>query len=171
MGSGGLVVLDDSDCMVELARYFIAFTAAESCGRCTFCRIGTTRMLEVLERLCHGKGRAGDVERLEHLGQWVAAGSLCGLGRTAPNPVLSTLAHFREEYVAHVEGRCPAGSCRDLARYSIGAACIGCTKCSQVCAAGAIAPLPYERHAIDPRLCRRCGVCRTACPAGAVEVQ
>ncbi len=170
MGSGGLVVLDDRDCMVEIARYFMAFTAAESCGRCTFCRVGTARMLEVLERLCHGKGRAGDLVRLEELAGWVQRGSLCGLGRTAPNPVLSTLRHFRQEYEAHLGGHCPAGQCRDLVRYSIGSACIGCTKCAQRCASGAITARPYERHTIDEALCRRCGVCRTMCPAGAVEV-
>ncbi len=171
MGSGGLVVLDDADCMVEIARYFMAFTASESCGRCTFCRVGTTRLLEILERLCHGTARAGDLERLEELARWVRRGSLCGLGKTAPNPVLSTLTHFRDEYLAHVAGRCPAGYCRDLITYSIGEACIGCTKCAQSCTAGAIVPTPYERHRIDVDRCRRCGACRSVCPTHAVEVR
>jgi Pyruvate/2-oxoacid:ferredoxin oxidoreductase delta subunit len=148
----------------------MAFSAAESCGRCTFCRVGTLRMLEVLERLCHGQARAGDLERLEQLAGWVQRGSLCGLGKTAPNPVLSTLAHFRDEYEAHVVGRCPAGQCRDLIRYSINERCIGCTKCAQRCASGALTARPYERHVIEAALCRRCGVCRAVCPAQAVEV-
>ncbi len=171
MGSGGLVVLDEDDCMVEIARYFMAFTAAESCGRCTFCRVGTRRLLEILERLCHGQGHAGDLERLEQLAAWTQRGSLCGLGKTAPNPVLSTLAHFRDEYIAHLAGRCPAGRCRELVTYAIGTACIGCTKCAQACASGAIEARPYERHVIDANVCRRCGVCRSVCPARAVEVR
>jgi len=170
MGSGGLVVLDDTDCMVDIARYFMAFTQAESCGRCTYCRIGTRRMLEVLQRLCDGQGREGDLERLEEIAAWVRDGSLCGLGRTAPNPVLSTLEHFREEYRAHIEGFCPAGRCRELTTFRIGDACTGCTRCMQHCVAGAIRGAPHWRHQIEPELCTRCGLCRTVCRSGGVEV-
>ncbi len=170
MGSGGLVVLDDSDCMVDLARYFMTFIQAESCGQCAPCRVGTRRMLEILERLCGGHGRPGDVDRLEELGRAVKAGSLCGLGRTAANPVLSTLRHFRGEYEAHAAGCCPAGKCRALVSYSISDDCIGCTRCAQVCPAGAIALKPYQRHAIDQEKCTRCDACRQACPSKAVQV-
>lgn len=170
MGSGGMVVLDDTACMVDLARYFMSFTQQESCGRCTFCRVGTKLMLELLERLCRGEGRTGDLEKLEELAIRVQEGSLCGLGRTAPNPVLSTLRHFRPEYEAHLQGRCPAGRCRGLIRFQIGERCIGCTRCAQRCPAGAIAFLPYERHSIDASRCTRCGACLLACPAGAVTV-
>lgn len=169
MGSGGLVVLDHSDCMVDLARYFMAFTQQESCGKCSPCRIGTKRMLEILERLCRGQGRHGDIERLVELGETTRSGSLCGLGRTAPHPVLSSIRHFREEYEAHVEGRCPALKCRDLVTYRINEACIGCTRCAQVCPADAIPVTPYERHAIAVERCTRCDACRVACPVQAVE--
>ena len=171
MGSGGLVVLDDSDCMVDIARYFLEFTQDQSCGRCTFCRIGTRRMLDILERLCAGEGRKGDLEDLETLSHMVKQGSLCGLGRTAPNPVLTTLRYFRDEYEAHIEGRCPAGRCRALITYSISDACIGCTLCAQHCPVEAIAMTPYERHEIDEETCIRCGTCRNVCPVDAVEVE
>jgi NADH-quinone oxidoreductase subunit F len=171
MGSGGLVVLDDTDCMVDVARYFLAFTQMESCGKCTFCRIGTRRMLEILERLCNGEGRAGDVEELEHLARITSEGSLCGLGRTAPNPVLSTIMHFRDEYEAHIEGRCPAKRCRALIEYTITDDCIGCTRCAQNCPAEAIQPRPYERHEIDQEKCTKCDTCRQVCPADAVKVE
>ena len=171
MGSGGLVVLDETDCMVDVARYFLNFTQLESCGKCTFCRIGTRRMLEILERLCSGKGRAGDIERLEHLAAEIREGSLCGLGRTAPNPVLSTIRHFRDEYEAHIQGRCPAGKCRDLITYSITEDCIGCTRCAQRCPADAIAPRPYERQTIDSEKCTRCDTCRQVCPVDAVKIE
>jgi NADH-quinone oxidoreductase subunit F len=171
MGSGGLVVLDRTDCMVDIARYFLQFTQDQSCGKCTFCRVGTRRMLEILTRLCTGGGRAGDLERLEELARLVASSSLCGLGKTAPNPVLSTLRHFRDEYEAHVAGRCPAGRCRDLVTYRITDDCIGCTICAQKCPAGAIAPRPHHKHEIDPDKCVRCGTCKAACPVDAVEVQ
>jgi NADH-quinone oxidoreductase subunit F len=170
MGSGGLVVLDDSTCMVDIARFFLRFTQAESCGRCTFCRLGTKRMLEVLDRLCNGEGTAADLPQLEELAHQVRRTSLCGLGRTAPNPVLSTLRHFREEYEAHVAGRCPARKCRALIRYSVTERCIGCTRCAQFCPSDAIAARPYERHEIDAAKCVRCGACRAACPSNAIEV-
>ncbi|HOX39415.1 MAG TPA: NAD(P)H-dependent oxidoreductase subunit E [Candidatus Brocadiia bacterium] len=171
MGSGGLVVMDDSACMVDVARYFLNFTQGESCGKCTFCRIGTRRMLEILERLCAGEGRKRDIEQLEELALKVKNTSLCGLGRTAPNPVLTTLRFFHDEYEAHAAGRCPAKRCRALIRYSISDKCIGCTICAQRCQAGAIEMRPYERHEIDQTKCVKCGTCGTVCPAHAVNVE
>ncbi len=171
MGSGGLVVLDESDCMVDIARYFLEFTQDQSCGKCTTCRIGTKRMLEILTRLCEGEGRAGDLARLEELAATVKASSLCGLGKTAPNPVLSTLEYFRDEYEAHLAGRCPAGVCKALVTYSITDDCIGCTRCAQHCPADAIEMRPHEQHEIDTDKCVRCGTCKLVCPANAVEVK
>ena len=171
MGSGGLVVLDESDCMVDMARYFLEFTQDQSCGKCTFCRVGTRRMLDVLNRLCEGEGRKGDIEELESLARGVQTSSLCGLGRTAPSPVLSTLRYFRDEYEAHIEGRCPAGSCKSLITYRVGPNCIGCTRCAQSCPVDAIRMTPYERHEIDSETCTRCDVCREVCPRGAIYVQ
>ena len=171
MGSGGLVVLDDRDCMVDIARFFLKFTQDESCGKCTFCRIGTKRMLEILERLCEGKGRKDDLEKLEILADYVGRASLCGLGQTAPNPVLTTLKYFREEYEAHLhERRCPAGRCPALIRYRVTDNCIGCTLCAQACPVGAIAYRPYEKHEVDDRICTRCDLCRQACQDDAIEV-
>lgn len=171
MGSGGLVVLDEKTCMVDVARYFLQFTQSESCGKCTFCRIGTKRMLEILERICRGEGKGRDVDTLEKLAHRVKNTSLCGLGQTAPNPVLTTLRYFRDEYEAHLEGRCSAGSCRELVRYRINDDCIGCTLCAQQCPADAIPAVPYERHEIDQEKCTRCGMCRDVCPEDAVEVE
>jgi NADH-quinone oxidoreductase subunit F len=171
MGSGGLVVLDDRDCMVDIARFFLRFTQAESCGKCTFCRIGTKRMLEILDRLCEGKGRSGDIEKLEELASYVSRTSLCGLGQTAPNPVLTTLRYFREEYEMHLNDRhCAAGRCPALIHYRINENCIGCTLCAQACPVGAIGYRPYERHIVDDALCTRCDMCRQACQDEAVEV-
>ena len=170
MGSGGMVVLDERDCMVDMARFFLKFTQAESCGKCTFCRIGTKRMLEILERLCAGEGRRDDLEKLATLANYVSRGSLCGLGQTAPNPVLTTLKYFREEYEAHLAGRCPAGRCPALIRYRVNGNCIGCTLCAQACPVGAIAYRPYEKHEVDERLCTRCDMCRQACQDDAIEV-
>jgi NADH-quinone oxidoreductase subunit F len=171
MGSGGMVALDETDCMVDIARYFLEFTQNQSCGKCTFCRIGTRRMLDILERLCAGQGVKTDIEELEHLAQMVKKNSLCGLGTTAPNPVLSTIRYFRDEYEAHVEKRCPAGKCKALITYSVTDDCIGCTLCAQHCPADAIEMKPYEKHEIDAEKCIRCGTCKNICPADAVEVR
>ena len=171
MGSGGLVVLDDADCMVDIARYFLRFTQDQSCGKCTFCRIGTRRMLDVLDRICEGHGQAGDLEQLEELARLVGAGSICGLGRTAPNPVLSTLRYFRDEYEAHLAGRCPAGKCKALVHYRITDKCIGCTLCAQQCPTAAIPITPYMKHTILDEKCTRCDTCRTVCPEKAVLVE
>ena len=171
MGSGGLVVLDDTDCMVDVARYFLQFTQDQSCGKCTFCRVGTRHMLDIILRLCRGAGRKGDLEELEELALMVKRGSLCGLGQTAPNPVLTTLRHFRDEYEAHLAGHCPAGRCKDLVRYVITDDCIGCTRCAQHCPAQAIEMRPYQKHEIDATKCTRCDTCRKVCRANAVRVQ
>ncbi|MHC4574440.1 MAG: NAD(P)H-dependent oxidoreductase subunit E [Planctomycetota bacterium] len=171
MGSGGMVALDESDCMVDIARYFLEFTQNQSCGKCTFCRIGTRRMLDILERLCEGNGKKGDIEELEHLAETVKRGSLCGLGRTAPNPVLSTIKYFRDEYEAHLQKRCPAGRCKALIIYSVTDDCIGCTLCAQHCPADAIEMQPYEKHEIDDEKCIRCGTCKNICPADAIKVE
>jgi NADH:ubiquinone oxidoreductase subunit F (NADH-binding)/NADH:ubiquinone oxidoreductase subunit E/Pyruvate/2-oxoacid:ferredoxin oxidoreductase delta subunit len=170
MGSGGLVVLDDGSCMVDMARYFLQFTQNQSCGKCTFCRIGTRRMLDILNRLCGGKGRKEDLAELENLAHQVGAGSLCGLGKTAPNPVLTTLRYFRDEYEAHLQGRCPAGQCTALIKYQILENCTGCTLCAQSCPVDAIPMTPYARHAIDLDKCTRCDSCRQVCPHDAVTV-
>jgi NADH-quinone oxidoreductase subunit F len=170
MGSGGLVVLDESDCMVDMARYFLQFTQNESCGKCSFCRVGTKVMLDILEKLCAGKAKASDLEKLEALCANVRQGSLCGLGQTAPNPVVTTLRYFRDEYDAHVQGRCPAGKCKALIRYVVNDACNGCTRCAQNCPADAIPMAPYRKHEIDAAKCTRCDVCRSVCPEKAIDV-
>jgi len=171
MGSGGLLVMDDSDCMVDIARYFLSFTQNQSCGKCTFCRIGTRHMLQILEDLCAGRGKQDDLDKLEEIAHKTKQGSLCGLGKTAPNPVLTTLTYFREEYEAHLEGVCPAKRCKELITYTIDESCIGCTVCAQKCPAGAIAIAPYQRHMIDQTQCVKCGTCRQVCPTDSVKLR
>ncbi|MDE5416469.1 NAD(P)H-dependent oxidoreductase subunit E [Labilibaculum sp. DW002] len=171
MGSGGLIVLDESDCMVDIARYFLSFTQEESCGRCTFCRIGTRRMLEILDKIKSGKGKLEDLDLLEKLAINTKKGSICGLGQTAPNPVLSTLKYFRHEYEAHIKGTCPSGKCEDLILYEIEDECTGCTKCAQRCPVDAIEAKPYELHKVDNELCIKCDICRQICPVDAIEIK
>lgn len=171
MGSGGLVVLDEEDCMVDIAHYFLSFTQDQSCGKCTFCRVGTRRMLEILDKITSGKGKMEDLEILEKLAYSTKKGSLCGLGRTAPNPILSTLQYFREEYVAHIEGKCSTGKCHAMIEYFIEEECIGCTKCAQDCPTDAIAFQPYEVHIVDSEKCIKCDICRQVCPVDAVIIR
>ena len=170
MGSGGLVVLDDTTCMVEMARFFLDFTQNESCGKCTFCRIGTLRMLEILTRITRGEGEAGDIEKLELLGTQIKEASLCGLGQTAPNPVLSTIRYYRDEYEAHIrDRRCPASHCQALVDFHIDPdACTGCTLCARNCPVDAISGEAKQLHVIDNSVCVKCGKCITSCNFGAV---
>jgi len=170
MGSGGMVVLDDSDCMVDMARYFLEFTHKQSCGKCTYCRVGTKHLLEILTKLTKGEASSGEIDELEKLCHDVQKGSLCGLGKTAPNPVITGLKYFREEYKAHARGKCPAKRCRDLIKYTITDKCTGCTKCFQECPVSAIAFRPYEKHEINLDLCTKCDNCRIVCPENAVEL-
>ena len=171
MGSGGMIIMDEDNCMVDIARFFLDFTVDESCGKCTPCRIGTRRMLEILDRICDGKGEDGDIERLENLAETIRTGSLCALGQTAPNPVLSTLRQFRSEYEAHIyEKRCPAGVCKNLLQYVIDPVkCKGCTLCARNCPAGAISGAVKQPHVIDTEKCLKCGVCMDKCKFGAIS--
>ncbi|MQY78852.1 MAG: 4Fe-4S dicluster domain-containing protein [Bacteroidetes bacterium] len=169
MGSGGLVVLDDTDCMVDMAKYFLTFTHDQSCGKCTFCRVGTRKMLELLTRFSNGEASMEELDELENLCHSVINGSLCGLGKTAPNPVLTSLKYFREEYEAHTRGECPARKCPDLIKYQINDKCIGCTLCVRECPVDAIPYKPYEKHEIDSDICIKCDSCVQVCPADAIE--
>ena len=170
MGSGGLIVMDEDNCMVDIAKFFLNFTVDESCGKCTPCRVGTKRLLEMLDKITAGKATMEDLDRLEDLCNYIKANSLCGLGQTAPNPVLATLKFFREEYIAHVrDKKCPAGVCKALMTYAIDAdKCRGCTACARKCPAGAISGKVKEVHTIDTEKCIKCGVCMETCKFGAV---
>jgi NADH:ubiquinone oxidoreductase subunit F (NADH-binding)/(2Fe-2S) ferredoxin len=169
MGSGGMIVMDEDNCMVDIARFYLDFIVDESCGKCTPCRVGTKRMLEILNRIVNGKGKEGDIEKLEELAKTIKSTALCGLGQTAPNPVLSTLHFFRDEYEAHIkEKRCPAHHCKALLQYVITDKCRGCTACARVCPAQAISGEVKKQHVIDPDKCLKCGACMEKCRFGAI---
>jgi NADH:ubiquinone oxidoreductase subunit F (NADH-binding)/Pyruvate/2-oxoacid:ferredoxin oxidoreductase delta subunit len=172
MGSGGAVVMDEETCMVDMARFFMEFTQDESCGKCTPCRVGTRRLLEILQKICAGLGEPGDIETLEMLSSQISATSLCGLGAGAPNPVVSTLKLFRDEYEAHIfEKRCPAKVCKALIRYDVVKEfCTGCTVCARNCPAGAITGERRQVHYIDPDICIRCGICLQVCNFNAIAI-
>jgi NADH:ubiquinone oxidoreductase subunit F (NADH-binding)/ferredoxin len=167
MGSGGMIVLDEDSCMVDIARYFLSFTQAESCGKCAPCRVGTRAMLGILDRIADGEGQMADLEKLERIARTVKDGSLCGLGQTAPNPVLTTLRYFRDEYKEHIEkGQCPAFVCSSMISYHIDRdRCSGCGACARVCPVEAISGEKKKPHVISQKICIRCGACLGACPS------
>ena len=170
IGSGGLVVMDEDSCMVNIAQFFMNFICEESCGKCTPCREGTTRMNEILTRITHGNGRMSDIDELKNLGKMIQTSSLCGLGKTAPNPVLSTLQNFEEEYIEHIrDKRCHCGTCKALSQYVITDKCIGCTKCARNCPVNAITGTVRHQHVIDTTKCIKCGTCKANCPVGAIK--
>ncbi len=172
MGSGGMIVINEDDCMVNVAEYFLNFAQEESCGKCTFCRVGTKRMLEILERITEGEGEMEDLQKLKNLAPQIKDNSLCGLGQTAPNPVLTTLRYFEEEYREHIEeSKCRAGICRPLITFTITDDCIGCTKCAQECPVDTIEGEQNEKHTIIQEGCIQCGTCEEVCPVNAVEVK
>jgi len=161
--------MDEDNCMVDVARFYLDFTVDESCGKCTPCREGTRRMLDILNKIVAGEGTLEDLDTLESIANMVKDSSLCGLGMTAPNPVLSTLKHFRDEYIAHVVDKtCPAGVCAKLTNYVVTDKCIGCTKCAKNCPVGAISGVVKQHHTIDLTKCIRCGACKKACPVNAI---
>ena len=169
MGSGGMIVMDEDNCMVDVAKFFLEFTVDESCGKCTPCREGTRRMLEILNKIVDGKGEMKDLTELKDLAEFIKGSSLCGLGQTAPNPVLSTLNNFYDEYVAHVvDKKCPAGVCKNLIKYYVTDKCIGCGKCKRNCPASAITGELKAKHEINTSICIKCGACKTNCPVGAI---
>ena len=169
MGSGGMIVLSDKDCMPAMAKFYLGFTKDESCGKCTPCRIGTRRMLEMLEKICDGEGDEKMLVELEKLANTIKDTALCGLGQTAPNPILSTLRYFKDEYIAHVrDKKCPSGTCQKLYKLVITDACIGCTKCKRNCPVGAITGELKQKHTIDTSKCIKCGACMDGCPKKAI---
>jgi len=173
MGSGGMIVMDEDDCMVSMAKFYLDFTVEESCGKCAPCRIGNKRLYEMLEKITEGKGTIEDLARLRNLSGVIKDTSLCGLGQTSPNPVLSTMDNFWDEYEAHVkDGKCPAGQCKALMQYTISEEkCIGCTLCSRVCPVDAITGDKKAAHVIDQAICIKCGACLEKCKFGAITVQ
>ena len=170
MGSGGLVVLNEKDCMVNVARYFLSFTCEQSCGKCTFCRVGIKRMLGILDKITSGKAEMSDIDKLEQLALNIKQAALCGLGKTAPNPVLTTIKYFRKEYEEHIKGVCPTGVCKAMVKYIIDEKCTGCTKCSKACPVDAIPYLPYQIHKIDTEKCVQCGLCIDECCFDAIKI-
>jgi NADH-quinone oxidoreductase subunit F len=173
VGSGGMVVMDSTTCMVSMAKFFLDFTCKESCGKCTYCRVGTKRMLEILTRITEGDGKEGDIELLEELSVKIKEGSLCGLGQTAPNPVLTTIKYFRNEYEDHIKNKkCTAVQCPSLIKYTIiEDKCVGCTLCARACPVEAITGTVKQAHVIDQEKCIKCGQCVDKCNFGAIEVK
>ncbi|MCF0141942.1 MAG: 4Fe-4S binding protein, partial [Parasporobacterium sp.] len=172
MGSGGLIVMDEDNCMVDIAKFFLDFTVDESCGKCTPCRIGTRRLLEILNKITAGEATMKDLEHMEELIAYIKDNALCGLGQTAPNPVMSTLRYFRDEYVAHIQKKvCPAGVCKSLLSYTINPKiCVGCGLCKSKCPTEAIIGRLKKPHVINPDTCIRCGTCISSCHKGAIEI-
>ena len=171
MGSGGMIVMDEDNCMVDIAKFYLEFTKEESCGKCTPCRIGNTRLLELLEKISKGEGTLEDLDALEELSSVIKDTSLCALGQTSPNPVLSTLKYFRKEYESHVVDKiCPAGACKDLMKFVITDRCIGCTKCARQCPVSCISGKVKTKHEIDYNKCIKCGACKASCPVDAIDL-